>query len=164
MRNYLVMVADGARARFFKLLPAQLPQMESGPNLVELEDLVNPEINAKGRDLWSNLKSGRGKAPGEGSAHGYDDHREHHRDEIERRFARRVVTETGNRLNREKTDVLIVAAESRMLGMLRDAIRGKLPADLRITELDTDLSKLTPLELHAHLAQEGILPPRRSPD
>ena len=48
MRNYLVVAADGARVRFFKLVPAEFPELESGPSLVELEDRVNPEIDEKG--------------------------------------------------------------------------------------------------------------------
>ncbi len=163
MRNYLVVVADAARARFFELIPVEFPELESGPNLVEIEDLVNPEIEEKGRDLWSDLKTGRGKAPGEGAAHGYDDHRERHRDEIERRFAHLTGAETINRVNRQKVDVLIVTAESRMLGMLRDAIGKKLPAETRLTERAEDLSKLDVLELHTHLAKEGLLPPRKPP-
>ncbi len=163
MRNYLVVTADGARARFFELIPAEFPELESGPNLVELEDLVNPEMDEKGRELWSELKSGRGKAPGEGSAHGYDDHRERHRDEIERRFARLAGGEIINRLNLQKTDVLIVTAESRMLGMLRDALGKKLPTETRLTERAEDFSKLDARELHAHLAKEGLLPPRKPP-
>ena len=163
MRNYLVVTADGARARFFKLVPAEFPELESGPNLVELEDLVNPEIDEKGRDLWSDLKTGRGKAPGEGPAHGYDDHRDRNRDEIERRFARLTGEEIINRTTRQKVDVLIVAAESRMLGMLRDTFEKKLPAETRLTERAEDLSKLDSLELHAHLAKEGLLPPRKPP-
>lgn len=163
MRNYLVVAADGARARFFKLVPAEFPELESGPNLVELEDLVNPEMDEKGRDLWSDPKSGRGKAPGNGAAHGYDDHRDSHKEEIERRFAQETGTDIINRINQQKVDVLIVAAESRMLGMLRSAIENKLPATIRVTERAEDLSKLDARELHAHLAKEGLIPPRKPP-
>ncbi len=163
MHNYLIVVADGARARFFELVPAELPPLESGPNLVELEDLVNPEIDVKGRDLWSNLKSGRGRAPGEGPAHGYDDHRESHREEIERRFARQTATRIVERLTRHRADVLIVAAESRMLGMLRDALGARLPAGIHLIEHAENLSRLNALHLHIHLAEEGALPPHKAP-
>ncbi len=163
MLNYLVVVADGARARFFKLVPAEFPEIESSPNLVELKDFVNTEIDEKGRELWSDLKTGRGKAPGDGPAHGYDDHRERHRDEIERRFAHETGAEILKQAAAEKADRVIVAAESRMLGMLREAIEGKLPAAARLIERAEDLSKLSPQDLHAHLAREELLPPRKPP-
>ncbi len=163
MLNYLVVVADGARARFFKLVPAEFPEIESSPNLVELKDFVNTEIDEKGRELWSDLKTGRGKAPGDGPAHGYDDHRERHRDEIERRFAHETGAEILKQAAAEKADRVIVAAESRMLGMLREAIEGKLPATARLIERAEDLSKLSPQDLHAHLAREELLPPRKPP-
>ncbi|HFC53158.1 MAG TPA: host attachment protein [Gammaproteobacteria bacterium] len=163
MRNYLVVVADGARARFFGLVPADFPPIESGPNLTELEDLVNPEMDAKGRDLWSNSKSGRGKAPGEGPAHGYDDHRESHREELERRFAQRTAGQIAEHLARHGADVLVIAAESKMLGMLRAALETRLPSGTKVIERSEDLSKLDPLQLHAHLAKEGALPPRLPP-
>ena len=60
-------------------------------------------------------------------------------------------------------DVLIVTAESRMLGMLRDAIEKELPATIRVTERAEDLSKLDAPGLHAHLAKEGLIPPRKPP-
>ncbi len=163
MQNYLVVVADGARARLFELVPSELPPIESGPNLVELEDLVNPEIDTKGRDLWSNIKSGRGRAPGEGPAHGYDDHRESHREELERRFARRTAERIAEHLARRGAGVLVLAAESRMLGMLRAALEIRLPSGTKVIERSEDLSKLNPLELHAHLAKEGAMPPRLPP-
>ncbi len=163
MLNYLVVVADGARARFFKLVPAEFPEIESSPNLVELEDFINTEIDEKGRELWSDPKSGRGKAPGDGPAHGYDDHRERHKDENERRFAHETGAEIVKRATGEKADRVVVAAESRMLGMLREAIEGKLPATTRLIERAEDLSKLAAQELHAHLAKEELLPPRKPP-
>ncbi len=163
MLNYLVVVADGARARFFTLVPAEFPEIESSPNLVELEDLINTEIDEKGKDLWSDLKSGRGKAPGDGPAHGYDDHRDHHRDELERRFAHETGAEILRRAAEKKVDRVVIVAESRMLGMLREAVEGKLPETTRLIERAEDLSKLAAHEIHAHLAREELLPPRKPP-
>ena len=53
MSEYCVVVADGTRARFFTLEAAQFPEMESGPNLIEKKDLINPETETAGRELSS---------------------------------------------------------------------------------------------------------------
>ena len=93
MSECCVVVADGSRARLFTLEPTKSKRMQSGPKLVEQKDLVLPEKDTRGRDLWTDLKSGRGRAWGGGPSHGYDDHREQHVDEFERRFAQKVADE-----------------------------------------------------------------------
>lgn len=164
MNNYLVLTADGTKARFFRLAPAEYPELESGPNLIELEDLVNPELGQKGRDVWSDLKSGRSRAPNGGPAHGFDDHRDRHRDEIERRFARIVGAELINKLAQGKnTDILVIAAERRMLGMLRNIVEKRLPPTIKVRERGEDLGKLSAGQLHTHLAREGVIPARKPP-
>ena len=43
MNTYLVAVVDGAFARFLTLQPVEMPDYESGPNLVEQERLSSAE-------------------------------------------------------------------------------------------------------------------------
>src|SRR3989304_8495316 len=90
MGEYCVVVADGTRARFFSLESAALPGLESGPNLVEQDCLINPEGDTPPHELWSGDKSGPSKSSSGGPSHAFDDHRSRHMDEFMRRYANQI--------------------------------------------------------------------------
>jgi protein required for attachment to host cells len=161
--NYCIVVADGSRARFFTLEQAGIPELEGGPDLAERRDLVNPEKAQRSRELFSNLKSGRNQAPGNGPGHGYDDHRGRHKDEFERRFARRLAAEITTFSRERRVEHLVLVADPRMLGFLRVELGSALPASLRVMELTRDLSSLSATRIHARLADEGLVPARAAP-
>ena len=160
MNHYSVIVAGGSRARFFTLEDASVPELESGPRLVELSDLINPENKAHEGTLWSAGKAGRNRAPG-GGTHGYDDHREQHEDEFERRFAREIAEEATRIVKTNNTHHVILVAQKRMLGFLRIALDPLLKAGVHVQEFAKDLGKLPPQDLHAHLSRQHLLPPCR---
>jgi protein required for attachment to host cells len=162
MRDYCVVIADGSRARFFRLMPAEIPEMESGPNLVEFADLVNPEHPIQNKELWSDNKTGRNRGSS-GSPHGYDDHRDQHQEEYERRFARNVAETAANCAQTGGIKQFILVAQKRMLGYLRAEITPLSREGVEIRDLAKDLSKLNPLDLHQHLSREGLLPERKTP-
>ena len=164
MSHYSVIVAGGSRARFFTLEDASIPELESGPRLVELMDMVNPENKVHEGTLWSANKSGGNRAPGGGPAHGYDDHREQHEDEFERRFARDIAEEALRLVKSNNTQHVILVAQKRMLGFLRNTLDPLLKAGVHIQEFAKDLGKLPSQDLHAHLSRQHLLPPcRRHP-
>ena len=115
MNGNCVIVADNGRARFFRLTDVEFPELESGPNLEEINDLVNPEREAAGDEIWSDAKSGRNRGNGGAPAHGYDDHRDQHEEEFDRRFARSIASE-AERLANGSTRELVVVAQKRALG------------------------------------------------
>jgi protein required for attachment to host cells len=160
--DYLVVVADGTCARFFTLEPATLPELESGPRLVEHDDLVNTEHRLHGRDKYSATRTGSRVNPGGGSTHGVDDHRDKQEQEHERRFAADVTARAVELALASRAGRLVLAAEDQMLGLLRDTL--KLPAkpELEVHELAKDLVKLSPTELQEHLAAAGVLPGMRA--
>ena len=162
MTDYCVVVADSYRARFFTLEAARIPEVESGPNLVEHRDLVNPEVAILGRDQFSDLKSGRNTAPGGGPAHGYDDHRDRHEDELDRRFARRIAATAMDVVREHGAKCLVLALSSRMLGFLRDAIRHPGAAKLEVRETAKDLTNRKPIDIHHHLSEANLLPAREN--
>ncbi|WJW75320.1 host attachment protein [Thiohalobacter sp. IOR34] len=163
MNHNCVVVADGSRARFFQLEESEFPELESSPNLKEINDLVNPEREMRYDELWSEAKSGRNRTPTGGAAHGYDDHRSQHEDEFERRFARTIAAEAERLTLQNGSRELLVVAQKRTLGFLREALDSLTRRGVQIRELAKDLSKLKPLELHEHLAREHLLPKRRLP-
>lgn len=162
MSNYCVIVADGARARFFTLEPVDVPELESGPNLVERSDLINPEAESQGQELWSNVKAGRNRSAG-GGAHSYDDHRTQHEAEFLVRFARLIAEETGRMAGQNKVKHVVIAAEKAMLGFIREALASGGPKNTEVRELAKNLSKQATLEIHQHLSDAGLVPKRRKP-
>lgn len=128
--DYIVVVADGTRARFFTLVPATHPEVDSGPRLVEHDDLVNI----------------------------VDDHRERHEAEYARRFAAEIMGRAVDLAQKNHVEHLVLAAEKHMLGLLRKTL--KLPARLGIEvhELARDLVTLSPAVLHEHIAAAGLMP------
>lgn len=160
MNHSLVAVVDGTKARFLSLEEAENPEYQSGPNLLERKEVLNPNKELPGKELWANVKTGRNKGAA-GQAHAYDDHRQNHLDEFERRFAQMIANEIIHLTQAEQTNRLIVVAEPQILGCLREALAPLLPRNLQIQELAKDLCKLKPLEIQEHLAQKNLLPARK---
>ncbi len=160
MSTHCVVICNGSRARFFTLEQAAHPA-ESGPNLLERSDLVNPEAMASGKDTWTETKSGRHAAPGAGGAHGYDDHRDQHEDEFMRRFASEVSAEAVRLAQSSKAKCLVLAASSRMLGFLRNTLDLPATARIEVKEIAKDLIKFSPQDIHENLSDAGLLPARK---
>ncbi len=156
MKHYCVVVADATLARFYTLESPAMPELESGPNLVEKKTLKNPE----GPDKldWTEDKSGRNRAPGGGPAHGYDDHRQRHEKEAARRFANVIADECARMKQSQNTTHVVLVASKEMLGQLRRVLEH---AHLHVSELPRDLTKLAPRKLHEHLARARLVPERR---
>lgn len=147
--NTIVVVANGAQVRFFNLQDTDNPAYESGPRLVEQECLVNPQQEAPGRELWSD------------GGHGYDDHRDQHRAEYGKRFLQQATEVLKQLAAQNKVTRVVLAAETRVLGMLRQLLQGKNGFDL--LEIGKDYSKFTAQELQAQLAMLGMVAPCRKP-
>lgn len=158
--NTIVTVVNGSRARFFSLQPAETPAYESSPCLVEHEDLVSPENDSADQALWSDNSSGNRSSAG-GGAHGYDDHRDQHRAEYERRFSQSVAAEAVKLAHKQQAKSIVVVADSRMLGLLRNDLENK--NGFTIKELAKDYSKLSIPDLHAQLASHHLIPAQRKP-
>ncbi|MBA1149168.1 host attachment protein [Ectothiorhodospiraceae bacterium WFHF3C12] len=160
MSDYCVVVAEGARARFFTLEPVEVPEFESGPNLKEWNTLMNPEHKAHQREVYTDVRSGRNRGNA-GEAHAYDDHRDQHDAEMEHRFARTIAGELEQFAGEHSASRVVLCAEKQMLGYLRGALNGHARKDLAITEVAKDLTRLSPRDLHEKLARDGVLPKRR---
>lgn len=160
MSEYCVVVADGARARLFSLAEAGVG--EGGPDLVEISDLANSEMEAAGKEIYSNVKSGRNVSSGGGGIHGYDDHRDRHMDESERRFAKQIAAAAADAVMRQRPGCLVVAADPHMMGHLREAMSSSV-GGIEVKEVVKDLTKLGVSELQAHLAADHALPARQAP-
>ncbi len=159
MSDYCVVVVDSSRARFFTLEAAAVPEMESGPNLVERNDLVNPEASLSGRETWTEARSGRNTVRG-GAAHGYDDHRDSHDDEVTRRFAKRIASAAEELARHNGVKCLVLVAANRMLGFLRETLTLPPGKKIEVREVAKDLARLNPNQIHRNLNSHGALPAR----
>ena len=157
-----VLVADGGRARFFHVRLPEDADYAAGPRLRECETLVNPDGQLTGNELYANTKSGRRQSPGGGPVHGTDDHRGRHEDEIERRFAKRIVEVTKGLVGQHQVEKLVVLAAPRMLGQLRSA--GPWPDALVVEELQRDASWHSVSNIERILEEKGLLEPRVLPE
>lgn len=153
-----VVVVDRGRARFITAEDPDNRMFEGGPRLIEREDLINPEGTMTGTELFANSRSGRGHASGGRRSHDFDDHRARHLDEIERRFARRVAEATRRFVGRYPARSVVVAADPRMLGVLRGELQG-----LATTELAEDLSWHVLPRIRQALVRHGVLPGQSAP-
>jgi protein required for attachment to host cells len=158
MNGYCVVVANASRARFFSLEPVAVPEVESGPRLVEHSDLVNPEAGLPGRETWSDTRSGSNASSAGGGTHRYDDHREGHAQEVGRRFARQVAGAALDMMRQRGASCLVVVAGGRMLGYLRPEL--ETPANVEVREAAKDLTTLGAQEIRDHLVGAGVLPGR----
>ena len=60
MGEYLIVVVNDEKARLFTLEPVDFPELESGPRIHELEDLINAEAMLGDQEKYSDSKTGRG--------------------------------------------------------------------------------------------------------
>lgn len=156
MRQCLVAVMDGSKARFFILSSLELAPDEAGPKLIEQESLYNSAQEMQGQELWANVKTGRNRGAA-GQAHSYDDHRQNHRVEFERRFAQAIINRITDLAEQHEMRHLILVAEPQILGILRD-FAASLSQQLTVHEVAKDLCRLSAQELHGYLAERSLLP------
>lgn len=160
MTRFLVAVVNGAKARFLTLEPLDAPEFESGPDLVERCELLNPVVEMAGQDLWANTKTGRNRGTG-GQGHNYDDHRNNHLVEFERRFAQAIVTQCDQLIAAHGLNAMVLVAEPQILGLLRHSLHSSNGRSVQLSDLPKDLCWMKPRQLHDYLAQRDILPIRQ---
>ena len=163
LSDYFLVVASGAHARFFTLEPAEHPEVESGPNLIERGELSSLEKEKRAGDLFSDSKPGRGRAPQGGSSHGYNDHRLQHEDEMDRRFAHRVMERTILLVQAHQASCLVLVAPPRMFRLFRRDLDILRKHGVELHKVAKDISKLSLKQIHNLLAKEKMIPPCKKP-
>lgn len=160
MSKFLVATVDRAIARFFTLESATLSESDSGDQiLVEHESISSAAGELSGKALWANVQSGRNRGAS-GKAHRYDDHRQNHKIEFERRFAKSIATHLMDLAQTHHVRQLTLIATPQILGLMREVFTPLPSKQLKLNELARDLCHLKPHELHDYLARKGQLPAR----
>lgn len=153
-----IVVADRARARLF-VVDAPPPN-RSLPKLREVEALTDSEGALKGSAVFSNTRSGTNRSPS-GAEFEYDDHRVRHRDEVERRFARRIADAISSWVRQRATTKLVLAAEPRLLGLLREEMLARNLNGAELEDVAENLSGMTPEQIASALSRRGLMPSAR---
>lgn len=140
-----ILVADGSRARVFKLqgraLEPALPEDFAGPN-VPSRDIVS---DRPGRAFDSHGAHRHAMEPREDPKQGE-----------ERRFLEAVATAVEEQAKRDAFERLIVAADPRSLGVLRASYGAKTKERVK-DEVAKDLSWMTPEAILDHLADKIVI-------
>jgi protein required for attachment to host cells len=97
-----------------------------------------------------------------GPMHPMGAQRERHRIELERRFSGKVAGKSATLVKNWLTGTVVLIADPRMLGFLREAVRGALKPGIRVKELAKDYARLTASRLRDRLTGDGIVPGRGS--
>ncbi|MGB5632115.1 MAG: host attachment protein [Waterburya sp.] len=157
MVKFAVAVINGSQARFFTLDSAAISEYESSPNLLEHESLADSTRELHGQELWANTRTGRNRGSN-GQAHSYDDHRQKHEIEFEKRFANKIISVMLNLIQTHQARHLIIVAEPQILGMLREVMTDNLFNNLHIQEVAKDICHLKSNQIHDYLAKKKLLP------
>ncbi|MDJ0688439.1 MAG: host attachment protein [Xenococcaceae cyanobacterium MO_188.B32] len=157
MGKFAVAVINGTQARFFILDSAASSEYESGPNLIEHKGLSDSTQELHGQELWANTKTGRNRGSN-GQAHSYDDHRQNHKLEFEKRFANKISSAMIDLIQANQAKQLILVAEPQILGIMRESMNDSLFKNLNIQEVAKDICHFNVNQIHDYLAKKELLP------
>lgn len=148
MDNICVMVADGSRARFFLLQSGAGTGQKN--TLVEQQDLrtsghEEPQAGSRHSDRDA------------GPRHPYVAQRERHHLELERRFAAEVVKRSSAHVSGWRDGIVVLVAEPRMLGLLRENLRASLASGIRLKELARNYTEFGARDLQQRLESSNML-------
>jgi protein required for attachment to host cells len=159
MNRTCLLVADAGRARLYTFEelagPAGVPTQE----LIERLDLVNPERRRRPSELESDSRPGIDRAPN-GRGYGVDDHRDGHRDELDRRFAAAILDRLAALAREHGSRSVVLVASPRMLGHLRLRAEPLARSGVTLNEIARDFTRLPTAQIQDHLARYGLLPAR----
>jgi protein required for attachment to host cells len=159
-----IIAADGARARFITAETVSDPDVEGSPRVTELANLVQPLRDVPPREEFSDRPSRKPAGAGpRGAGPVTDDHRDRHRTEDERRFARELAQATTRFIRDQGLTRALLIATPRLLGVLRGELDAPSLRGIELQELALDLSGMSLSELRGVLTSRGLLPEPQLP-
>jgi protein required for attachment to host cells len=150
----LIIVADSARARLFRIVKSDAPRAPFA--LQEAASLVNPEARVKEGERQSGASPVAAHS-GKGGGHAFEDHREAHETEERRRFARSVSHSAALSVKEHKQTTVVALSTHALHSLLSRELERELPKDIRIRTEIGEFSELTPSELLEELQHRGAL-------
>jgi len=159
MPETFIIVADAKRARFFAVEPGESPR--NRVKLVERVTLVNPDVEGVRKGGAGRVKTERVSNRQAGDVHPIEGRRQQHRLELERRFGREITQQAVTLSRNWKGGTIVLIAEPRLLGLMREHLRDALEPAVELKELARNYAQLTPSELQEHLDLKRLVPARR---
>jgi protein required for attachment to host cells len=159
MNDTFIIVADAKRARFFAVEPSDAPRNKF--KLVERVTLVNPDVEGVRKGGAGRVKTERISNRQAGDIHPIEARRQQHRIELERRFGREITQQAVTLSRAWKGGTIVLIAEPRLLGLMREDLRDALDPAVELKELARNYAQLTPSELQEHLDLKRLVPARR---
>lgn len=153
--NTLVVVADSARARLFRIATTTAPRAPFV--LRETESLVHPEARIKEGDRHTGSVSVAHSGKGGQGGHSLNDHRGAHEAEERRRFAKAVCHSVARSVMGHDHPAVLVLATHALHSLLHGELGRELPKDVRVRSEVGEFSELTPSELLDELERRGLL-------
>ncbi len=147
-----VVVANGLRARFFVIEESAQPRARY--RLAEQPGLNNAVSAARGADA-PGVRTERNTNRQLGPMHPIGEKRAQHRAEIERRFAQEIAVQVKKLSGSWKSGRVVLAANPKMLGMLREPIQAALQPAVQLEQIRHDYTALTPSALAQRLNMEN---------
>lgn len=155
-----IVVADGARARFFSPDRETMKLVPTGPN-----NLVAPASRQRPRDLKSDKPGRSFSASRSGVRHAFEPPHDYHKLE-KHRFMATLADALDDACGRRAFDDLILVAPRRSLGELRGLLSKRVQGSVR-QEVAKDLTNEPPSLLRRRLQSLLVVktesPPRRLP-
>src|SRR5689334_29294 len=136
MDKTCIVVADAGLARFYDVEETEAPRMKV--KLVERTVLTNPDLGTLGRSVTGRPRTETNTNREAGPMHPIGEQRERHRIELNRRFAAEIVRRAGEITKDWKLGALILVADPRLLGLIREPMRKALHQDIELKELAKD--------------------------
>jgi protein required for attachment to host cells len=155
--NALIVVADAARARMFRM--AEMDDPRSPVALCEVESLVHPESRIKAGERYTGSATSGVRTGAAGPGHRLDDHREAHDREERRRFANSIAGAVQEYTKASSKNPVIVIATHAMHSLLNDALGRELGREIYLRSEIGELSQLSPHQLLAEVSRRGLLQP-----
>lgn len=156
MDNTCVVVADARRARIFLLQQRTAPR--APVRLVARGTLSNADLRSRGRSVTGRVRTETNTNREAGPVHPIGAQRERHRIELQRRFSVEVARKAAALAKNWATGSVVIVADPRMLGFLRETVRATLKPRIQVKELAKDYAGLTISRLRDQLAEDGIVP------
>lgn len=156
MTGFCVIAADSARARFFLAENSDAPRAPL--KLVERDTLENPDLRTLGRSVTGRPRTETNTNREAGPVHPIGAQRERHRVELERRYALRIAGLAGNITHGWKDGTVLLVADAKLLGLVREPLRKVLQRKIDLKELARNHAHLTPAELRDELVASKIMP------
>jgi Protein required for attachment to host cells len=156
MKRACIAFVDATRARICEYDERNA----AGHEMNEIADLVSPGRRHIG-EVFEDEIGGNRTGGGGSQSTATDDHRQHFVGQRDQKFARDIVSELERIVGERQLTHVVIVAGPRLLGDLRKYDAPLRREGLQLDEVERDIAQLSNAQLHDHLAQLGLIPPRQ---